>query len=366
MKTILHTIDTTGPGGAETVFIDLVTRLSKEKYRPVVVIRGKGWVYEELSRRGIKPELMDAKGSFNWQYLSGLISLVRREGVDLIQSHLLGSNVYCSLAGLLTRTPVVATFHGAVDVNENERLKELKFRSINLGARYIVAVSDSLRRDIIGRTPLKARKISVIYNGIETANFQRPRSVALRQQYGWTEEDIIIGSLGNIRPAKGYDILLRAAALLHETPHVFRFVIAGEGKTGLIDDLQRLRNELGLQNTVQFLGFVNDPADFLSNLDMFLLSSISEGFSIATIQAMAAGLPSIVTRSGGPLEIISHGENGWMVDAGSPAAIAEAILFLAADPELCRRLAKNGREHAAKNFDMGAMLAAYEDLYDRQ
>jgi glycosyltransferase involved in cell wall biosynthesis len=99
---------------------------------------------------------------------------------------------------------------------------------------------------------------------------------------------------------------------------------------------------------------------------MFLLSSISEGFSIATIQAMAAGLPSIVTRSGGPLEIISHGENGWMVDAGSPAAIAEAILFLAADPELCRRLAKNGREHAAKNFDMGAMLAAYEDLYDRQ
>ncbi len=72
MKTILHTIDTTGPGGAETLFIDLVTRLPGEKYRSVVVIRGKGWVYEELSRRGVDPILLDAKGSFNWRYLAGL------------------------------------------------------------------------------------------------------------------------------------------------------------------------------------------------------------------------------------------------------------------------------------------------------
>ena len=365
MKTILHSIDTNGPGGAETVFIDLATCLPKEKYRSIVVIRGKGWLYEELSRRGVKPVLMDAKGSFNWRYLMGLAGLVRREGVDLIQSHLLGSNVYCSLAGLLTRTPVVATFHGAVDVNENERLKGLKFRSINMGARYIVAVSDSLRRDIIDRTPLKARKALVIYNGIETRDFQRPRTDALRRQYGWRVDDLVIGSLGNIRPAKGYDILLRAAALLKNAPRGFRFVVAGQGKPGLYDNLLQLRDELGLQSAVQFVGFVDDPAKFLSNLDMFLLPSLSEGFSIATIQAMAAGLPSIVTRSGGPQEIITHHENGWMIDAGNPAAIARAVLALAADPALCLKLAKNGREHVAKNFDIHAMLAAYDDLYDR-
>ena len=96
MKTILHVIDTTGPGGAETIFIDLASRLPENKYRSIVVIRGKGWVCEELCRRGIEPLFMDAKGSFNWRSLSGLASLVRKEGVDLIQSHLLGSNVYCS------------------------------------------------------------------------------------------------------------------------------------------------------------------------------------------------------------------------------------------------------------------------------
>ena len=102
MKTILHTIDTTGPGGAETVFIDLATRLPKDKYRSVVVIRGKGWVYEELGRRGVNPILLDAKGSFNLRYLLGLRKIIKEEGVDIIQSHLLGANVYCSLAGLLT------------------------------------------------------------------------------------------------------------------------------------------------------------------------------------------------------------------------------------------------------------------------
>ena len=152
MKTILHTIDTTGPGGAETIFIDLASRLPKEKYRSVVVIRGKGWVYEELCRRGIEPLFMDAKGSFNWRYLADLVSLIRQEGVDVIQSHLLGSNVYCSLAGLITRKPVVATFHGAVDFGGKERLKGVKYSTINAGANSIVAVSGSLRQEILDHT----------------------------------------------------------------------------------------------------------------------------------------------------------------------------------------------------------------------
>jgi glycosyltransferase involved in cell wall biosynthesis len=150
--------------------------LPADKYRSLIVIRDKGWVYEELCRRGVKPILLEAKGSFNWRYLKSLVALIRRENVDLIQSHLLGSNVYCALAGLIARKPVVATFHGAVDVGENERLKWLKFGAINLGVSFIVAVSDSLRENIVSRTPLRNSKTIVIYNGINTADFKRPRS----------------------------------------------------------------------------------------------------------------------------------------------------------------------------------------------
>lgn len=363
MITILHTIDTTGPGGAETVFIDLATRLPADKYRSVVVIRGKGWVYEELCRRGVEPILLDAKGSLNWRYLWRLCRLIRREHVDIIQSHLLGSNVYCALAGLLTRRPVVATFHGAVDIGQGERFLKLKFGAINLGARHVIAVSNSLRGDLCQRTPLKPALIRVIYNGIDTTQFDRPPSDALRGHYGWDKKDLVVGSLGNIRPAKGYDILLQAAALLKDSPVTFRFAIAGQGKGGLYDRLLQQRAELGIEKHVQFVGFVANPAEFLSNLDMFLLTSTTEGFSIATIQAMASGLPVVVTRSGGPQEIVSHAENGWMVESGNPQAIAEGIARLATDPELRAKLATNGKVRAVSTYGLEAMLSAYQAYY---
>ncbi|MBN4063234.1 glycosyltransferase [Cardiobacterium sp. AH-315-I02] len=365
MKTILHIIDTTGPGGAETVFIDLATRLPKDKYRSVVVIRGKGWVYEELCRRGIKPVLLDAKGSFNFRYLSGLRKIIRDESVDLIQSHLLGANVYCSLAGLLTSTPVVATFHGVVDIGENERLKRLKFAAINAGASCIVAVTDSLLEDIISRTSLKENKTAVIYNGIDTAAFVRPHSNDLRQKYGWHEDDIIIGSLGNIRPAKGYDLLLKAADLLKQSSHSYRFVIAGQGKGKLFDEMLALRKTLGLEERVQFLGFIDDAADFLANIDIFLSTSISEGLPLSAIQAMVAARPMVATRCGGYVSLISHRENGILTEVGNPAAIAEAIEMLAADSKLQISMANNAKVYAIETYDIQVMLDAYARLYDR-
>lgn len=366
MKTILHIIDTTGPGGAETVFIDLATRLPKGKYRSVVVIRGKGWVYEELCRRGIDPILLDAKGSFNWRYLRELIRLIRDEKVDLIQSHLLGANVYCSLAGLLTRRPVVATFHGSVDIGEKERLKGLKFAAINAGASRIIAVSGGLQEDILGRTPLRADKTRIIYNGIPTQEFQRSRSSSIREKFGWSDGEFIIGSLGNIRPAKGYDILLQAAALLNDGDHSFRFVIAGQrDRNGLYEELLDLRKEFGLEDSVKFLGFLDDPADFLSNLDLFLSSSISEGLPLSAIQAMAARLPLLATRCGGYEELVTDRENGWLVEVGSPQAIADAISSLTKAPGVRAELAEQARKHVLGTFDIRVMINAYEQIYDQ-
>lgn len=366
MKTILHTIDTTGPGGAETVFIDLVTQLPKDKYRSIVVIRGKGWVYEELYRRGVKPVLLDAKGSFNWRYLSGLRRLIKQEQVDLVQSHLLGSNVYCSLAGFTTGVPVVSTFHGVVDISENERLKGLKFRAINMGSRRIISVSAGLREEIISRTVASTKKIEIIYNGIRTSEFQRPHSVSLRQKYGWSDHDFVIGSLGNIRSAKGYNILLEAASLLKKRGLSCRFVIAGQpDKSGLYDRLLEQRKVLGLEEQVQFLGFLDDPAEFLANLDLFLSSSISEGLPLSAIQAMVAQLPLLATRCGGYEELVTDRENGWLVDVDNPVAIADAISLLATKPEIRAKLAEEGRKHAIETFDISIMLSAYERIYDQ-
>lgn len=365
MKTILHIIDTTGPGGAETVFIDLATRLPQEKYRPIVVIRGKGWVYEELSRRGVEPSILDAKGSFNWRYLLKLVRLIKTEKVDLIQSHLLGASVYSSIAGLLTGIPVVATIHGEVDIGAKERLQKLKMAAINIGAKQIVAVSGGLRDDILRRTILRPSKLKVIYNGIDTAAFRRPHADTFRRQFGWSDNVIVLGCLGNIRPAKGYDILLQAASLLGKESN-YRFVVAGQpDKSGLYERLIDQQRALGLEQVVKFLGFLDNTAQYLASLDLFISTSITEGLPLSAIQAMSAGLPLLATRVGGYEELVTDKKNGWLVQAGNPETIAQGIEQLCADRGQMQRLGDNARKHVQATFDSQSMYQQYQALYDR-
>lgn len=364
MTTVLHLIDTTGPGGAETVFVELADRLRQHGFNSIPVIHGSGWVQDELLRRGLQPVLLPAGGSFNWRLLLSLRRLVRKHDVRLIQSHLLGSNVYAALAGRLAGVPVVASFHGMVDVDGTDRLKSLRRLVMDWGVRRFVCVSRALREALLTEGFLAAHKSDVIYNGVDVARYQCDRSPALRQQLGLPDQVPLVGSLGNLRPAKGYDVLMRAAALLAERGVPCHFAIAGQGKGRLADSLLALRKELGVEGRVHFVGF-QESTEFLNSVDLFALSSTSEGFSISTIEAMAAALPIVVTRCGGPEEIISHGENGLMVPPADPFALAGAIERLLGDPEQAQRLATQARETAAERFDIEQMVKAYRAIYSR-
>jgi glycosyltransferase involved in cell wall biosynthesis len=121
---------------------------------------------------------------------------------------------------------------------------------------------------------------------------------------------------------------------------------------------------LGLEEKVQFLGFIDDAADFLANIDIFLSSSISEGLPLSAIQAMVASLPMVATRCGGYESLITDGENGVLTAVGDPGAIAQAIEKVASDAELQQKLAKNAKAYAVETYDIQVMLDAYEQLYD--
>ncbi len=364
MKTILHVIDTTGPGGAETIFIELVDRLRKHGYRSIAVVRGPGWVCDQLLARGITPHIIPAKGSFNIGFLRALINLIKVERVDVIQSHLLGSNVYCAIAGLLVRRPVIATFHGRVDVNPNERLRRLKLLLMNLGVAHFVTVSKNLCAEIRAEGLLDPEKTTAIYNGIDVTRYQKSVERPLLKKLKLGADTILIGSLGNVRPAKAYDVLIRAVpSIVVRYPNA-HFVIAGDIKTSLMQKLEDLLKECGVMDRVHFIGFCHDSAAFLGQLDLFLLSSRSEGFSIATIEAMATGLPVLATRCGGPEEIITDAVDGVLVEVDNPAALAAGLLRLLKDEDLCRRIAQSGMSRARGAFGIEQMIASYCALYN--
>jgi glycosyltransferase involved in cell wall biosynthesis len=361
-KNILCTIDTTGPGGAETVFLELVKNLDRGKYNPYIIIKDKGWIYDEVLKIGLYPEIIKMEGSFNIKYLFKLIKFIRRNKIDLIHSHLLGSNVYCSIAGIFCRVPVISTFHGTVDSNLNDRMLSIKFSLINRGSKYIVFVSNHLKNYYLSFTSLCKAKSVTVYNGVNTERFLIPKTNGVRKELGFSNNDILIGSIGNIRDSKGYDILLKAASIAIKKIPKCKFIIAGEGHGRLYHDILILKKSLGLESYVKFLGFRPDIENILSGIDLFVLPSTTEGFSISTIEAMAAGKPVIVTNSGGPREIVTHLTDGIIVEPNNPEAIAQAIKQCVDNYRLRYTLALNSRKTVLK-FSTESMIKRYSELY---
>lgn len=364
-KTILHLIDTTGPGGAEMVFIQLADKMRGQGFKSIVVIQGSGWVQEELIRRGLDPYIMPAKGSFAINFLFQLVRLIKKHRISLIQSHLLGSNVYASMAGLITGVPVVATYHGMVDVSPNERFKALKNIVMKFGIKHYVAVSQRLLENIREQQLLDTNKASVIYNGVDPIRFKASRAEDIRVTLSLPENALLVGCLGNIRPAKAYHVLIEAAAILIPNYPQLHFVIAGHKKDSLMEKLEAQLEQLNIQNHFHFVGFIEDSTGFLQQMDLFALSSSTEGFSIATIEAMTAGLPVIVTRCGGPEEIVAPGENGLMVEPNNPEAFAKGLMLYIESPELRQRMAASGKVHVEKVFSLNKMLDLYQNEYNR-
>jgi glycosyltransferase involved in cell wall biosynthesis len=181
----------------------------------------------------------------------------------------------------------------------------------------------------------------------------------------------LIGSLGNVRPAKNYEILIEAASIINKNrkQEAFHFLIAGHQRVDLMQKLNVLSERLNVTPMIHFLGFLDDTPKFLSQLDIFLLCSSSEGFSIATIEAMATGLPVIATRCGGPEEIITSGINGILVENNNPKVIAEAIRLLIDNKNHSTMLFTAGKKHVLLTFSLEVMInryvMAYKNLLER-
>jgi glycosyltransferase involved in cell wall biosynthesis len=378
-RTVLHLIDTTGPGGAETVYLSLVLGLDPARFRSVATcdvpspgaIRGQGisaqgWLHDALTERGIDPVVLRTTRAFDLAYLARIVRLVRSSRAELIHAHLLTSNLYGSIAGLLTGVPVVATFHGSVDIPAHRLPTAVKIGIINRGARRIVFVSEHLRREMLAGTGLRAARSVVVHNGVDCDHFQPARNDRLRRELGIGADVLLVGAVGNVREAKGYNVLLDSAALLASSGPPVRIVIAGEdtGQPALMEALLRRRAHLGLDEAVRFLGFKHDAAEFLNGLDIFVLPSLMEGFSLSTVEAMACSVPVVATRSGGPEEIVSDGDSGLLVAAGDAHALAAALARLRDDGALRRSLAVRARAHAVRDFSMGSMVRGYEAVYD--
>lgn len=361
MISVMHLTDSGGPGGAETIFLQTATGLDRSRYRSVAVASYQGWLAEQLVAHAVTPHIVSAKGSFNVSYLLRLLRLARQQKVDVIVAHLYGSAVYASLAGMILSIPVVSVLHGQTDVPESDRFASLKSAIVRHGSRKVVFVSERLEEVLAPRLRLDRAQCAVIPNGVDTEAFRPCPDRSLRTELGLADDTILAGAIGNVRTPKAYEVLLRAARLALDRSPRLHFVIAGDNANALGRDLVELARTLRLERHMSFLGLRSDIARILNNLDAFVLTSRTEGFSIACVEAMACGIPVISTRSGGPEEILSD-DAGILVPVDDPEAIAGAIERVLASKDLASSLTATGLRRVHQEYSLGKMLARYEDL----
>jgi glycosyltransferase involved in cell wall biosynthesis len=363
--TILHLINVGGPGGAESVCVNLARGLDQRRWRSLVVVPDRGWIHHMLEDAGVETVVLGHASRFDVvRHLGALSKLVRQRGVALIQSHLFGPSCIASLLGLVHRLPVVGTIHGEGDLDPGESFRRAKFGLLNNGLTRLVFVSEPLRRFFLGTGLLRSSMTTVIPNGIDVDAYSRDGGSQLRGELGVGDEEFLVGALGNLRPAKAYDVLLRAAAILSSSEPGYRFVVAGQWEGELADELTRLRDDLGLRDVVALAGFRADAASVLAALDLYLLTSRSEGFSLSVVEAMASGLPIVSTRCGGPEQILADGVAGVLVPNGSSEAVAEAIAALRADPAKRARMGRVAKAVARSRFTVESQVWTYERLYE--
>lgn len=368
-RTLLHLVDTGGPGGAETIFLDLVRGLDDTEWRSVPVVPERDWLDRELRKLGVEPLLLESSGSFDLRYLRALRTLITEVRPAVIQTHLFTSAVYATVASMGTGIPVVSTLHGAPDIDPGDRLLGVKLRILSGSRNRLVFVSESLRSHVASLGRIPDERTLVIHNGVDCGRFGPGSTVgeengaSLLRRWGIPEGGTVIGAVGNVRPSKDYPTLLRAAGRLLDSGLEVHTVIVGQATGDLFEGLLGLRAELGLDDRVHFVGFVDDVDSAMRAFDVFALSSSDEGFSLSTVQAMATGLPVVATRSGGPEEIVRDGVDGYLVPPRDPGALADGIRSVLSLPDRGRALGASGRERAERSFSTEAMLANYQCLY---
>jgi glycosyltransferase involved in cell wall biosynthesis len=331
-------------------------------------VRNGSWLPAELRRRGLQPEFVPEGKASAFRLFLKLYRMIKSARIDIVHAHLFEGAIYSAFAARLARIPVVVTLHGQSDMQRagyKASLRRWLFRRL---VNQTVMVSSGLARDLQPQLRIAPPRLHVIYNGLERRGQPAEQTSAKSSDERASDEHPTrpwrLIAIGNIRPAKDYPTLLRALRLLRDRGLEVELSVAGQpDSNGLYEQLLALRHELDLDRYVTFHGFVADPSTLLSSADIFVLASTREGFSLATIEAMLAGVPVIATRSGGPEELICHTDTGMLVPPDSPAAIADAVQQCTTSWPASLAMAQRARSEAKAKYSVDSMLIRYESLY---
>ena len=308
---------------------------------------------------------------------AALLALARRERFAIVHAHTPVAGLIGRAAARLARVPVVAYtahgfyFHEGMRPAVHAFFVELERRAAALSDVIFVQSREDWEEALRLRIA-PPRLLVHIGNGVDPERFGRAAheaSAALFREEHGIESAPVVGFVGRIVREKGAVDFVRAASVVKREAPNAKFVMVGaplgSDRDSCLDEIMRLRDELGLGADLILTGYRRDVPALLASFDLFTLPSHREGMPRALLEAMALSLPVFGTAVGGVPEVVENGVTGRLTERRDPEAFADGILGLLADPGLLRRCGEAGRERYERRFRVGPMVRAYDAIYRR-
>lgn len=362
---VTHVVENLNRGGLERVVIDLIgaQRALGCEVR-VICLFEPGTLAPELQAQGVEVESCGKRNGLDLRALRRARTLMRRFGTEVLHTHNAAAHYYATAAavGLPVRRRI-NTRHGMGATRASTR-REWLYRLSLRATDWVVTVCEAARRDLLERGLAARRGVLAIPNGIRVEQFE-PGSddcrAALRRELGFGPDTAIVGTVGRLNWAKDHPVLLHAfAALRARLPDVGLVVVGGGERR---EAIEALVGELGIGDAVRLLGDRSDVRALLRGFDVFALSSRTEGYSLALLEASAAALPIVATDVGGNAEIVREGVSGHIVPARDPAALAAALADVLVDPARARDMGAAARAWVLEQGSLARMAERYRDVY---
>jgi glycosyltransferase involved in cell wall biosynthesis len=330
----------------------------------IVCLWHTGDLAERARQAGVAVSCCDKGPGIDWRSILRLRAELRAARADVLHTHNAMAHYYAVAASLgLGIRSVISTRHGAgakSAADRVEKLYKLAMRATDFG----VAVSRAGRQRYVDTAVIPEAKARAIPNGIELGGFvarSDERARALRIELGLPPDALTFGTVGRLNEVKRQVDLLRATRARLDAGDLICLILVGDGP--MRAELEQERERLGLADHVRLLGVRTDVPALLSAMDVFVLCSRSEGYSLALVEAAAAALPIIATDVGGNAEIVADGVNGLIVPPADAAALQGAMARLQADTPWRQRFGAASRAWALREGTLQAMCDAYDVLY---
>lgn len=355
---VLQVVSSNRTSGAEKHLVVLSQSLRERGHSVTAVCPPGGWLVERLYDAGVPTVEIPMRDFHGPRVILELRRLVRRDGIDLIHTHLTRATYLGFFTGLLTRVPVISTVHVLS--------RDFAYRYLPRYNHWYVAVSNHLRQALIARG-VPASRVQTVYNGTEFAVEEEVTpavSLSVRAELGLPADAELVGQFGRVDSFKGAPILVKAArAVVERCPRAY-FVFVGHAEPGIQQALWEMASGAGVDDRLRFTGIRNDVRRLMDAMEVITLPSVSEACSLAIIEAMAMGKPVVATRAGGNPELVEDNATGLLVER-NPEALAEAITDLLLDKDRRLAMGRAGQARARSLFSARVMAENMEQFYQR-